>query len=78
MQSACRDRELRYTRFVGYSRFVCGRAVNMWSCRRHERWSACALSDQDRIALLEAAADPRWIRMGRGDAFEPLVYDDGE
>jgi hypothetical protein len=31
------------------------------------------LGDEDRDALLEAAADPRWIRMSRGDAFERLV-----
>ncbi len=36
------------------------------------------LSDEDRMALLEAAADPKWIRMSRGDAFEHLVCDDDE
>jgi len=35
-----------------------------------------ALSENDRAALREAAADPRWIRMSRGDAFERLVCDD--
>jgi len=37
-----------------------------------------ALSDEDRAALQEAAADPAWVRMGRGDAFERLVCNDDE
>jgi hypothetical protein len=37
-----------------------------------------SLSDEDRAALLEAAADPKWDRMSRGDAFERLVCDDDE
>ncbi len=37
-----------------------------------------ALSDQDRAALAEVAADPKWVRMSRGDAFERLVCDDDE
>jgi hypothetical protein len=36
------------------------------------------LSDEDRDALVEAAADPRWVRMGRGEAFERLVCERGE
>lgn len=36
------------------------------------------LSAEDRAALLEAAADPKWVRMSRGDAFERLVCDDDE
>lgn len=36
------------------------------------------LSDQDRAALAEAAADPRWVQLSRGDAFERLVCDDDE
>ena len=34
------------------------------------------LSDEDRAALLEATADPKWVRMSRGDAFERLVCDE--
>jgi hypothetical protein len=34
-----------------------------------------ALGDDEREALLEAVADPRWIRMSRGEAFERLVCD---
>jgi hypothetical protein len=37
-----------------------------------------ALSDQDRAALAEAAADPKWVRMSRGEAFERLVCDEDE
>jgi len=37
-----------------------------------------ALSDEERAALGEAAADPRWVRMSRGDTFERLVCDDDE
>jgi len=37
-----------------------------------------ALSNQDRTALAEAAADPNWVRMSRGDAFERLVCNDDE
>ncbi len=36
------------------------------------------LSDDDRAALLEAAADPKWVRMSRGAAFERLVCDDDD
>jgi len=32
-----------------------------------------SLSDDDRVALEEAVADPQWIRMNRGEAFERLV-----
>ena len=35
-----------------------------------------ALGDDDRAALAEATADPKWIRMSRGEAFERLVCDD--
>jgi hypothetical protein len=35
-----------------------------------------ALSDEDRAALGEVVADPKWVRMSRGDAFERLVCDD--
>jgi hypothetical protein len=34
------------------------------------------LTDDDRAALAEAAGDPRWVRLGRGDAFERLVCED--
>jgi hypothetical protein len=34
------------------------------------------LSDDDRAALTEAAANPKWVRMSRGEAFERLVCDD--
>ena len=34
------------------------------------------LADADRAALAEAAADPRWVRMSRGEAFERLVCED--
>ena len=37
-----------------------------------------ALSDEDRAALQEAAADPTWVRMSRGDAFERIVCSDDE
>jgi hypothetical protein len=40
-----------------------------------EAEAAPALSDEDRTALVEAAADPTWVRMSRGDAFERLVCD---
>ena len=36
-------------------------------------YEAPALSDDDRAALLEAAADPKWVRVSRGQAFERLV-----
>jgi len=36
------------------------------------------LSDEDRAALFEVTADPKWIRISRGDAFERLVCDDVE
>jgi hypothetical protein len=39
---------------------------------------AAPLSAEDRAALVEAAADPSWVRMSRGDAFERLVCDDDE
>jgi hypothetical protein len=31
------------------------------------------VSEEDRAALTEAEADPRWIRLERGQAFERLV-----
>jgi hypothetical protein len=34
------------------------------------------LTEEDRDALVEAARDPRWVRLGRGDAFERLVCED--
>ncbi|MBS2017657.1 MAG: hypothetical protein JST00_32560 [Deltaproteobacteria bacterium] len=34
------------------------------------------LTDDDRAALAEAAADPRWISLSRGEAFERLVCED--
>jgi hypothetical protein len=34
------------------------------------------LSHEDRAALDEAVADPKWIRMNRGEAFEHLVCDE--
>ena len=37
-----------------------------------------ALSNEDRAALAKAAADPNWVRMSRGDAFERLVCNDDE
>jgi hypothetical protein len=36
------------------------------------------LSAEDRAALVEAATDPEWVRLSRGDAFERLVCDDEE
>lgn len=33
------------------------------------------LTDDDRAALAEAA-DPRWVRLSRGEAFERLVCED--
>ena len=36
------------------------------------------LSAEDRAALVDATADPKWVRMSRGDAFERLVCDDDE
>ncbi len=38
-----------------------------------EAEEAPALSDDDRAALLEAAADPKWAHVSRGQAFERLV-----
>ncbi len=37
-----------------------------------------ALADEDRAALAEAARDPRWTRVSRGDAFERLACDGDE
>ena len=37
-----------------------------------------AISDEDRGALVEAAADPAWVRVSRGDAFERLVCSDDD
>lgn len=34
------------------------------------------LTDDERAALAEAAEDPRWVRLRRGDAFERLVCED--
>lgn len=36
------------------------------------------LADDDRVALADAIADPKWIRIGRGEAFERLVCDPDE
>ncbi|MBX3225830.1 MAG: hypothetical protein KIT84_30365 [Labilithrix sp.] len=36
------------------------------------------LSEEDRAALREAVADPKWIRMSRGEAFEHIVCSDDE
>lgn len=36
------------------------------------------LADDDRAALADATADPEWIRIGRGEAFERLVCDSDE
>jgi hypothetical protein len=38
-----------------------------------EAEEAPALSNDDRAALLEAAADPKWAHVSRGQAFERLV-----
>lgn len=42
-----------------------------------EAEEAPAISEEDRAALAEAAADPEWLRVSRGD-FERLVCDDDE
>jgi hypothetical protein len=36
------------------------------------------LDEKERATLREAMADPKWIRMSRGEAFERLVCDDDE
>ena len=37
---------------------------------------AAPLTDEDRAALAEAVADPRWTRSSRGQAFERLVCEE--
>lgn len=41
-----------------------------------EAEDAPPLMDDDRAALVDAARDPRWVRLRRGDAFERLVCED--
>ncbi len=41
-----------------------------------EAEEAPPLTDEDRAALAEAVADPRWIRSSRGEAFERLVCEE--